>query len=118
MSTDATDTQTSQPLSASDNLDVIGERKCGGVDMLIVTRGPLDASEKTCRHLEEKLNAYLCAAVHENFANLYPAARGGRIRIVVSDKHVISDRVRHVVESFAAQALMRNVEVLVGDPVD
>ena len=113
MSTDATDTETS-PLSASDNLDVIGERKRGGVDMLIVTTGPLDASETKRRNLDEKLSAYLCAAVHENFANLYPAARGGRIRMVVSDKHSISDRARHVVESFAARALMRNVEVWVG----
>ena len=109
--------QTPSPLTDPDNLDVIGERKDGGVDMLVSTAGPLDASDATCGRLQEKLNAYLFAAVHPNFANLYPAARTGRARIFVSDSHAISDRARLLVEDFSREALTRNVEVRIGSPV-
>jgi hypothetical protein len=105
------------PLSDPDNLDVIGERNDGGVDMLVVTTGPLDASDETCRRLMEKLNAYLYAAVHPNFANIYPAARDGRVRIFVSDSHAVSERAQQLVQSFASEALVRDVEVRVGSPV-
>jgi hypothetical protein len=110
-------TQAASPLSAPDNLDVIGERKGGGVDMLVVTTATLDDSDETCRHLELKLNAYLIAAIHDNFPKVFPAAHTGRTRIYVSNRHVVSDRARRVVEAFAEQALMRNVEVRIGDPV-
>jgi hypothetical protein len=109
--------QASSPLTDPDNLDVIGERKEGGVDMLVVTTGHLDASDATCGRLREKLSAYLYAAVHPNFANVYPAARTGRVRIFVSDSHGVSDRARLVVEDLSREALTRNVEVRIGDPV-
>jgi hypothetical protein len=104
-------------LSEPDNLDVIGERKDGGVDLLVATSGPLDASDETCHRLQVKLAAYLHAAVHPNFANVYPAARGGCVRIFVSDAHAISQRARHLIETFAREAHVRNVEVRIGDPV-
>ena len=107
----------SSPLSEPDNLDVIGERNEGGVDMLVVTTGPLDASDETCQKLQEKLNSYLYAAVHPNFANVYPAASTGRVRIFVSDTYAVSDRARQVVESTSREALARGVEIRIGDPV-
>ena len=110
-------TSNSSPFSDPDNLDVIGERNDGGVDMLIVTTGPLDASDATCQKLQEKLSTYLHAAVHPNFANVYPAASTGRVRIFVSDSHVVSDRARQVVESMSREALTRGVEIRIGDPV-
>jgi hypothetical protein len=105
------------PLSELDNLDVIGERNDGGVDMLVVTTGPLDASDETCQKLQAKLSTYLYAAVHPNFANVYPAASAGRVRIFVSDSHAVSDRARQVVESMSREALTRGVEIYIGDPV-
>ena len=112
-----TQAQAPSPLTDPDNLDVIGERKDGGVDMLVATAGPLDASDVTCNRLKEKLSAYLYAAVHPNFPNVYPAARAGRVRIFVSDSHAISDRARLLVEEFSREALTRNVEVRIGSPV-
>ncbi|HQV73260.1 DUF6572 domain-containing protein [Dokdonella sp.] len=105
------------PLSAPDNLDVIGECYNGGVDMMISTAGPLDASDETCSRLEEKLSIYLYACTHQNFAKVYPAAESGRVRIFVSDRHEVSERAREVVAKFAEQALSLNVEVCVGSPV-
>lgn len=111
------DPQMPSPLTDPDNLDVIGERNDGGVDMLVATSGPLDASDETCERLRAKLSAYLYAAVHPNFVNVYPAARDGRIRIFVSDCHAISERARLLIESFSREAYARNVEVHIGDPV-
>jgi hypothetical protein len=105
------------PLTDPDNLDVVGERNDGGVDMLVATAGPLDASDETCRRLQEKLSAYLYAATHPNFAKVYPAGRDGRVRIFVSDSHTISERARVVVEIFSREALARDVEVHIGSPV-
>ena len=109
--------QISSPLSELDNLDVIGERNDGGVDMLVVTTGPLDASDETCEKLQAKLSCYLYAATHANFASNYPAASTGRVRIFVSNSHPISDRARLVVESMSKEALARGVEIHLGDPV-
>lgn len=109
--------QNASPLSDADNIDVVGERKDGGVDMLVATTGPLDASNETCRRLEEKLGAYLYASVHPNFAHVYPAVHSGRVRIFVSEAHPISERARHIVEAFSNEALSRNVEVHIGSPV-
>ncbi len=117
MPQDPNETMTSPALSAPDTLDVIGERHDGGVDMLVSTSGPLDASDDTCRRLEEKLSTYLYACTHQNFANVYPAARTGRIRIFVSDRHAISERARGVVDAFAKQALALQVDVRIGHPV-
>jgi hypothetical protein len=107
----------SSPLSEPDSLDVIGERKDGGVDMLVVTTGPLDASDETCQKLLAKLSSYLHAAVHPNFVNVYPAASTGRVRIFVSDSHAVSDRARQIVESMSREALSHGVEIRIGDPV-
>ena len=85
--------------------------------MVIVTTGPLDASDETCRRLEEKLSTYLYASVHENFVEVYPAASSGPVRIFVSDRYPVSERARRVVEAFAREALSRNVEVHIGSPV-
>ena len=112
-----TKAQLPSPLTDPDNLDVVGERNAGGVDLLVATAGPLDASDETCQRLQEKLSAYLYAAVHPNFANVYPAARAGRVRIFVSDSHAISERARTLVESFSREALARDVEVRIGSPV-
>ena len=109
--------RSSSPLSELDNLDVIGERKEGGVDMLVVTTGPLDASDETCHKLHAKLSTYLHAAIHPNFSNVYPAASTGRVRIFVSDSHAVSERARQVVESMSREALARGVEIRIGDPV-
>jgi hypothetical protein len=91
--------------------------KMGGVDMLVSTSGPIDATDETCQRLQEKLNAYLYAAVHPNFVNVYPAARDGRVRIFVSDSHAISERARHLIQAFSREAHARNVVVTIGSPV-
>jgi hypothetical protein len=102
------------PLSDLDNLDVVAELKDGGVDMFVVPTGPLDASAETCQRLREKLSAYLSAAVHPNFPNVYPEARNGRVRIFVSDSHAISDRASQVVQEVSREALTRGVEIRIG----
>jgi hypothetical protein len=102
------------PLSDPDNLDVVAELTDGGVDMLVVTIGPLDESDETCRRLREKLSSYLYAAVHPNFPNVYPEARNGRVRIFLSDAHAISDRAAQVVQEVSREALARGVELRLG----
>lgn len=114
----STEARLPSPLSGSDNLDVVRELKDGGVDMIVSTAGPLDASDDTCERLHEKLSVYLYAATHPNFPNVYSAARDGRVRIFVSDSHPISERARVVIEKFAVEALSRDVEVHIGGPVD
>ena len=102
------------PLSDPDNLDVIAELKDGGVDMLVVTIGPLDDSDETCARLREKLSAYLYAAVHPNFPNVYPEAQNGRVRIFLSDAHPVSARANHVIQELSREALARGVELRLG----
>jgi hypothetical protein len=78
------------PIQNLDSFDIVGERNDGGVDLVVVCSGPLDDSAKTQALLRDKLQNYLNTAVHPNFANVYPAAKKGPVRIVVACQHEIS----------------------------
>jgi hypothetical protein len=78
------------PIQNLDSFDIVGERNDGGVDLVVVCSGPLDDSLQTQALLRGKVQNYLHTAVHPNFANVYPAAKKGPVRIVVACPHAIS----------------------------
>jgi hypothetical protein len=78
------------PIQNLDSFDIVGERNDGGVDLLVVCSGPLDDSTETQALIREKVQNYLNTAGHPNFANVYPAAKDGPVRIVLACQHEIS----------------------------
>jgi len=107
----------SPPIQNLDSLDVVGERKDGGVDLLISCSGPLDDSPATLRLLAQKVANYLTGAAHANFSNVYPAAKRGPVRIFISCDYVVSEGARREIASLAQRAATMGVELKLGSPV-
>jgi hypothetical protein len=71
-------------IQALDSIDIIGERKDGGVDLAIVDSDPSDASPETRRLLREKIEGYLRAIDSDAFQERYAFPSAGQTRIVVA----------------------------------
>jgi hypothetical protein len=65
------------PIQNVDAFDVVGERRDGGVDLVVSCSGPLDSSPRTLELIERKIVAYLVTIAHANFARTYRAAERG-----------------------------------------
>jgi hypothetical protein len=68
------DARLEPPIQNLDAFDIVGERKDGGVDLVVSCSGPLDTSSTTLGLIERKVRAYLVTIAHENFARIYPMA--------------------------------------------
>ena len=102
----------SAPIGNLDALDVVGQRKGGGVDLVISCSGPLDEGVATLGLLERKVHNYLVAIGHPNFAEIYPAARSGSVRVFISCAYPVSPAARGAIDSLALRAAQRGVELL------
>lgn len=77
------------PIQNIDNVDIVGHRKDGGVDLVIVASGPLDPSEQTQRLLLAKIRSYLEQLNTEAFRAEFRYPAPDRVRIVVHCEHPI-----------------------------
>jgi hypothetical protein len=100
------------PIRNLDAFDIVGERKDGGIDLVVSCRGPLDSSTTTLGLIEQKVRAYLVTIAHENFARIYPAAKFGPIRIYVSCEHHVSGAARELIDSLGVTASKQGVSLL------
>ena len=75
--------------------------------------GPLDDSAQTQLLLKDKVQNYLSAATHPNFANVYPAAKEGPIRIVIACQHQISAVSQRTIDELTGKGIAMGVEITV-----
>lgn len=100
------------PIQKLDAFDVVGERKDGGVDLVVSCSGPLDSSSGTLSLIERKVSAYLVTIGHENFVRIYPAAELGPVRIFISCDHYVSGAARKLIDSLGVTASKQGVSLL------
>jgi hypothetical protein len=100
------------PIQNLDAFDIVGERKDGGVDLVVSCSGPLDSSTGTLSLIERKVGAYLVTIAHENFARIYPAAEFGPVRIFISCDHFVSDAARELIDGLGVAASKQGVSLL------
>jgi hypothetical protein len=100
------------PIQNLDAFDIVGERKEGGVDLVISCSGPLDSSTTTLGLIERKVRAYLVTIAYENFARIYPAAEFGPVRIFISCEHHVSGAARELIGSLGVTASKQGVSLL------
>src|SRR6187397_3174344 len=84
-------TERSPPLTDADNLDVVGVRKTGGVDLVVTCSGPLDGSDQTISLLSQKVKNYAQLAKNPNLFTHFNA-ESGPVRIFVSCEFAVSPR--------------------------
>ena len=64
------------------NIDLIAERKNGGVDLFIISSGEIDASENTQKLLLDKVGNYLGYVNSNEFATTFPGVSKDKVTIV------------------------------------
>jgi hypothetical protein len=74
------------PIAEVASIDIIGKRKDGGADLVILTSGPLDGSENTQRLLIQKLATYLDFAGSPEFAEEFGQGVPVTIKLNLSGK--------------------------------
>ena len=66
------------PIQNLGSIDVLGARKDGGVDLIVVVSGPIDASADTLENLDRKIRAYIAEVGSRAFQERYPGAVPGK----------------------------------------
>jgi hypothetical protein len=99
------------PIQNLDAFDLVGERKEGGVDLVIVCSGPLDDSADTLRRIDQKIRGYITTATTTGFASAYPSALHGPTTIYMSCDHPISTGALGLINQLGRTARRQNIEV-------
>lgn len=101
------------PVGPIDVIDIVGVRKDGGVDTVIVCVGNLDDSETTLASLRLKIRHYLRDIASASFAEQYGT---GPVRIFVTTEHEISERAEQLIDDLAHEAARQRVLLGLGNP--
>ncbi|QDU31504.1 hypothetical protein ETAA8_66630 [Anatilimnocola aggregata] len=81
----ATDEQPNEPpIQDLDNIDIIGVRKDGGVDLAIVASSYMDGSAEHQQLLLDKLQSYLAQLNSDEFQEEFERPAPEKTRIIVS----------------------------------
>ena len=99
------------PLSEADNVDVVGVREGGGIDLVISCSGPLDDTNETVDLLALKVRNYAQLATNPALFKHFEA-KEGPVRIFVSCKHPVSPRAKHTLDSLRDEIAPRSVDLL------
>ncbi len=102
------------PIGQADKMDIIGVRKDGGIDTVIVCCGQLDSSPTTLQQLELKIRNYLREVVSDSFTQEYGS---GPVRIFISGASHTSREASQLVTTLAKEASCQNIRLQLGDPV-
>jgi hypothetical protein len=71
------------PIQNIENIDVVGRRKDGGVDLMIVTSSHLDESKETQKLLLDKIESYLEQLNTPEFQEEFDHPSPEQVRIVI-----------------------------------
>ena len=93
------------PIQNLGNIDVLGVRKDGGVDLVVVASAPLDGSADTLSNLDRKIRGYIAEVGLKSFREQYPGAVPGKIRIQVVCEHSVDMAARGLIEALKPAAL-------------
>ena len=81
----------------ANEVDIIGKRKDGGVDLLIISSGPLDFSAETQTLLLDKIQNHLGYLQSDEFKSEFPSANKYNTWIILS----ISEKAPRMIYKFA-----------------
>lgn len=99
------------PIQALDSIDLVGARKDGGVDLMIVASQPLDDTAETCALIREKVGNYLDIIELEEFQAEMKHPPRDKIRIIISCEHPIHETAMAVIDECKNTAAQRNVQL-------
>jgi hypothetical protein len=89
---------TEPPIQDVEAIDVVGSRRDGGVDLVIVTSSHLEGSSETQKLLLAKIESYLAQINGHEFEAEFGTPSPERIRIIVNCVDEPSESIRDLVE--------------------
>src|SRR4051812_36864401 len=72
------------PIQNLDSVDLTGQRKNGGVDLLIISSSHLDGSLSTQQLVKDKLETYIAALAHPEFRQEFGVPNPRRTAIILA----------------------------------
>jgi hypothetical protein len=90
---------TDHPLQNLDQIEIVGKRHDGGIDLVIVVSAPLVACELHKRLLRAKVEAYAREVRTQQFREEVGLHESGGIRILIVSDHFVDAAMRDFVES-------------------
>ncbi len=106
------------PIQGLDGIDIIGERRDGGVDLAIVASQPIDNSPETLDCIRQKVATYLQAIDSEEFQSDMGHLPRDKTVIVLACEHPIHPDAQLVIEECSAGAAAKGVRLDVRTAVE
>lgn len=103
------------PIQNLDHIDILGRRKDGGIDLVIVVSGPL---ENTTDHLEcvrAKIQTYIHEISSPEFSEQFPNNSTSR-QILLATEHPIDQAVLTLIDSLRRPAAEANALLKIVTP--
>ena len=91
-------------------IDVLGERKDGGMDAAIVAATPIDGSASTLQALATKVRNYAADLSSSEFLAEHPLAKG-RLRIVICAHGPIDLTAQGLIQSLVTEVNAKGVKL-------
>ncbi|MFM9961285.1 MAG: DUF6572 domain-containing protein [Planctomycetaceae bacterium] len=99
------------PIQNLDSIDVVGRRRDGGVDLLIVASQPLDNAPETLDSIRNKISMYLTVIGLDEFQTELGHPPLDRISIVLSCDFPIHPTAMNVIEECKMLARLQGVRL-------
>jgi hypothetical protein len=101
------------PIQNSEAIDIVGQRRDGGVDLIIVVSGHLDGSPSTLSLLENKIKRYIAELTSSEFKKKFHRSANRSNSILVVSEYVIDRHALDVIERLRpiAQASGATLEI-------
>jgi hypothetical protein len=91
------------PIQNLETIDLLGRRKNGGVDLIIVVSGPLQNEADHLDRLERKIAAYIRIISSDEFSEEFPRIEVSR-RILLITEHAVSRAALSLLDSLRESA--------------
>lgn|SRR5215472_1548639 len=96
------------PIQNLENIDVLGRRKDGGIDLAIVVSGPLRNTADHLDRVERKIRNYIGEVSSPEFSEQFPANEASR-RILLVTEYTIDPAVLALISSLRRIAVSAGV---------
>jgi hypothetical protein len=99
------------PIQKLDEIDIIGKRIDGGVDLIITVSQPLDDAPDTLQRIRRKVDTYLNAIAMEGFQSEYGFPPSSKTAIVIVSDYAVHSVARIVIEECRTLAATRAIRL-------
>ena len=99
------------PIQALDRIDIIGQRRDGGLDLVIVASQPIDDSLEILDNIRQKVRTYLTAIAQEDFQAEMGYPPRDKTAIIIACDHPIHPKAQAVIDECRARVAAEGVRL-------